>query len=84
MTPFLAWVPGWQELLLILVVVLIFFGPRKLPEVADALGKSIRKFKSASRDATDAVQKELDDARQAAEGEPEKPKKDESKANQDS
>ena len=83
MTPFLAWMPGWQELLLILVVVLIFFGPRKLPEVADALGKSIRKFKSASREATDAVQKELDDVRHAAEDEPEAPKKEESKPDQD-
>jgi TatA/E family protein of Tat protein translocase len=64
--PFLAaWMPGWPEIVLILVLVLILFGPRKLPEVADAMGKSIRRFKSASREATDTVKKELDDARDA-------------------
>jgi sec-independent protein translocase protein TatA len=46
---------GWSELLIIFFIILIIFGPRKLPEVAEALGKSIQKFKKASRD----VQKEL-------------------------
>ncbi len=73
--PFLAWMPGWPEIVLILILVLILFGPRKLPEIADAMGKSIRKFKSASREATDAVQQELNDARSAVEDEPSKPKK---------
>ncbi|MDD5719387.1 MAG: twin-arginine translocase TatA/TatE family subunit [Candidatus Krumholzibacteria bacterium] len=54
---------GWQELLIILALVLIVFGPRKLPEIAEAFGKSINKFKSATRDATDEVKKELDDVR---------------------
>ena len=56
---------GWQELLIILALVLIIFGPRKLPEIAEAFGKSINKFKSATRDASDEVKKELDDARRA-------------------
>ncbi len=58
---------GWQELLIILALVLIVFGPRKLPEIAEAFGKSINKFKSATRDATDDVKRELDDARHAVE-----------------
>jgi len=70
LTPFLAWMPGWPEIVLILVLVLILFGPRKLPEVADAMGKSIQRFKSASREASDTVKKELDDARRAVEDEP--------------
>ena len=70
LAPFLAWMPGWPEIVLILVLVLILFGPRRLPEIADAMGKSIRKFKSASRDASDAVQKELDDARRTVDDEP--------------
>ncbi len=53
---------GWPELLVILGLVLVIFGPRRLPEIADALGKSIRKFKSATRGATDEVKRELDDA----------------------
>jgi TatA/E family protein of Tat protein translocase len=56
---------GWQELLIILALVLIVFGPRKLPEIAEAFGKSINKFKSATRDATEDVKRELDDARQS-------------------
>jgi len=61
---------GWQELLIVLVLVLIVFGPRKLPEIAEAFGKSINKFKSATRDATDDVKRELDDARQSVQDDP--------------
>ena len=61
---------GWQELLIVLVLVLIVFGPRKLPEIAEAFGKSINKFKSATRDATDDVKRELDDARRTVQDEP--------------
>lgn len=38
---------GLPELLLILVIGLIFFGPGKLPDIGAALGKSMRKFKQA-------------------------------------
>lgn len=51
---------GWQELLVILVLVLIVFGPRRLPDLAEALGKSIRRFKSATRDAQAEIKKEID------------------------
>ncbi len=61
---------GWQELLIVLVLVLIVFGPRKLPEIAEAFGKSINKFKSATRDATDDVKRELDDARRNVQDDP--------------
>ena len=53
---------GWSELLLILALALILFGPKRLPEIAEAMGKSIRKFKSATQDATEGVKRELDDA----------------------
>lgn len=52
---------GWPEIVLILVLVLILFGPKRLPEIADAMGKSIRKFKSATKSATDEVKREIDD-----------------------
>ena len=55
---------GWPELLVILGLVLIVFGPRRLPEIAEAFGKSIRKFRSASKNASDEVKKELDAARE--------------------
>jgi len=40
---------GW-EIVLILAVVIILFGARKLPELAKGLGQGIREFKRASRD----------------------------------
>jgi sec-independent protein translocase protein TatA len=46
---------GWQELIILFAIVLILFGPRKLPEVAEALGKSIQKFKKASREARQEI-----------------------------
>lgn len=52
---------GWQELIIILFIVLIIFGPRKLPEVADALGRSIQKFKRASREVQDEIHKGIED-----------------------
>lgn len=66
---------GWSELVLILALALILFGPKRLPEIADAMGKSIRKFKSATRDATDEVQRELDDAKRAMNEDDEPPRK---------
>ncbi len=64
MNSFYAIIPGmagWSELLLILALALILFGPKRLPEIAEAMGKSIRKFKSATQNATDEVKREIDD-----------------------
>ncbi len=52
---------GWPEMLMILAIVLLFFGPKRLPEVADALGKSIRRFKEATNDAGREVRREVED-----------------------
>ncbi|GAW91092.1 Sec-independent protein translocase subunit TatA/TatB [Calderihabitans maritimus] len=49
---------GMQELIIILVLVLIIFGPGKLPEVGKAIGRGIREFRKASTDA----KKELEEA----------------------
>jgi len=46
---------GWNELVIVLVIVLVIFGPRRLPELAEAFGKSIRKFKQASREVEEEV-----------------------------
>lgn len=45
---------GLPELLLILVIGLIFFGPGKLPDVGKAMGKSMREFKQAVNEADPA------------------------------
>jgi sec-independent protein translocase protein TatA len=49
------------KILLIVVVILIFFGPKKIPDLAQSLGKGIREFKKAMRDVTDEVQKPIND-----------------------
>jgi len=41
---------GMQELIIILVVALIFIGPKKLPDLAKALGKGVAQFKGAMDD----------------------------------
>ncbi len=38
---------GWQELTIIMVIVLIIFGPGKLPEIGSQLGKAAKSFKEA-------------------------------------
>ena len=52
---------GPWELLIIFFIILIIFGPRKLPEVAEAMGKSIQKFKRASKDAREEIETGLND-----------------------
>jgi len=41
---------GFPELVLILVIALIIFGPGKLPQVGASIGRAINEFKNASRD----------------------------------
>jgi len=52
---------GWSELLIVFFIILIIFGPRKLPEVAEAMGRSIQKFKRASREVRDEIDLTADD-----------------------
>lgn len=41
---------GTQEIIIVAVVALILFGPKKIPELMQGLGKGIREFKKASND----------------------------------
>ncbi len=50
---------GLGEILLILVVALIIWGPGKIPEIARMLGRTARAFRKATFDLTTAVTKEL-------------------------
>ena len=52
---------GPWELLIIFFIILIIFGPRKLPEVAEAMGKSIQKFKRASKEAREEIESSVED-----------------------
>ena len=46
---------GMPELLLIFLFILIFFGAKKIPELAQSLGKGIREFRKAARDIQEEV-----------------------------
>ncbi len=48
---------GWPELIVLLVVALLLFGPQRLVGVGGALGKAIKEFRNAVRDAEDDAPK---------------------------
>jgi sec-independent protein translocase protein TatA len=50
---------GGSELFLILLVILVFFGAKKLPELAKGLGQGIREFRKAAKDVQEEVEKEV-------------------------
>lgn len=61
---------GPMELIIILVIVLLIFGAGKLPQIGDALGKSIKNFKKAStgkEEAVDVTPKAIEAQPEAAE-----------------
>ena len=51
---------GTGEILLIIVVALIIWGPRRLPEIARTLGKAVRTLRKTTFDLTTAVTREID------------------------
>jgi sec-independent protein translocase protein TatA len=52
---------GGGEVILILALVLILFGAKKLPELAKGLGQGIKEFKKATKEVTDEVQHAMDE-----------------------
>jgi sec-independent protein translocase protein TatB len=50
---------GFPELIMIFIVVLLVFGPEKLPEFAKLLGKTIREFRSTVDEAKTAIENEI-------------------------
>ncbi len=50
---------GMSELLIILLIVLVFFGPKKIPELAQGIGKGLREFRKATRDIQDSVESQI-------------------------
>ncbi len=56
----LAWL-GWPEIIGILVVVLVLFGAKKLPELARGLGQGIKEFKKATKDVQDDLQRAIEE-----------------------
>ena len=51
-----AWAIGATEIILVLAVVLILFGAKKIPELAKGMGQGIKEFKKATKEVTDEIQ----------------------------
>ncbi len=50
----------WELLIILFIVLLLFGGAKKLPELARGLGKGVKEFKKASKDIKDEVNKTID------------------------
>jgi len=61
---------GFQEMIIILVVILLVFGPKRLPDLAKSMGKGLAEFKKASEE----VRKGIEEAVREEEKAPEPPK----------
>jgi len=58
---------GFQELVLVLVIVLIIYGPGKLPKIGSALGQGIAEFKKASAQVNDpAPPRQISDSKSSS------------------
>ena len=64
---------GMPELIIIFVIALIIFGPRKLPELGRSLGKSLAEFKRASNELRSTLEEEIRLEEQKVKVEPTKP-----------
>ena len=51
---------GVQELLVIFLIVLLLFGAKRIPDIAQGLGRGIRDFKKAMKEASDEVTKPVE------------------------
>ena len=52
---------GPWELLLVFLAILLLFGAKRLPEIAQGMGKGIKEFKKAMKDTTDELKNSMDD-----------------------
>jgi len=53
---------GPWELLLIFLAILLLFGAKRLPEIAQGMGKGIKEFKRAMKDTTDEIKNAVDES----------------------
>jgi sec-independent protein translocase protein TatA len=51
---------GFGEILLVAVFVLVFFGPKKMPEIGRSIGKGLSEFRRAMRDVQESITSEFD------------------------
>jgi sec-independent protein translocase protein TatA len=54
---------GWQEIVLILAVLLLLFGAKKIPEIARSLGKSLNEFKEGQQEGDSSGAEKKDESK---------------------
>ncbi|WP_083443589.1 twin-arginine translocase TatA/TatE family subunit [Ornithinibacillus contaminans] len=59
---------GISGLILILIIALVIFGPKKLPEIGKAAGETLREFKKSTKDLTGDVADEVQEAKDIVKG----------------
>ncbi|MEN2464886.1 MULTISPECIES: twin-arginine translocase TatA/TatE family subunit [Ornithinibacillus] len=59
---------GIPGLILILIIALVIFGPKKLPEIGKAAGQTLKEFKKSAKDLTEDVTEEIKDAKDLTQG----------------
>jgi len=52
---------GTSEILLVILVILLLFGAKKIPEMMRGIGQGLREFKKAATEATDDIKKAVED-----------------------
>jgi len=60
---------GWQEILLILIVVMIVFGPGRVVEIGKTLGRTVRALRKATANLTAQVTREIEEEHSSGQGE---------------
>jgi sec-independent protein translocase protein TatA len=59
---------GIPGLILILIIALVIFGPKKLPEIGKAAGQTLREFKNSTKDLTEDVTEEINETKDIVKG----------------
>ncbi len=58
---------GWGEIIIIMVIILLLFGARRIPEVMRSLGTGVREFKKSMTEVTNEIEKQPEEKKPGAE-----------------
>ena len=58
---------GWEPLIIVLIIVVLIWGPKQLPILAKSIGKSIKQFRSGMKEAKEDLDSEPDDENETGE-----------------